>query len=200
MQRNSSDPGIIHIVIKAWPKHTGFFPSIFNPWETFFLPQQIKGGWVRRQGPDQLSKAAISTVLSVWHTSKIWALSKAKEAISQQGKLFSSILLYWYLPLLNSFFPAIISLHYFTLSCPSIFFCSHNLHFNFVTLFGSSLLLYALSINCCNSIVLLYLFSLPLLSWLYYFDKCHLVKKIQLAAAPSPSHSCAGELSRFPHF
>lgn len=92
---------------RLWPKLTDPHPTpetpIFNPWETFFLPQQIKGGWVRRQGPDQLSEAAISTVLSFWHTSKIWALSKAKEAISQQGKLFTSISLYWYLSLHISF-------------------------------------------------------------------------------------------------
>lgn len=110
-----------HIIIKASTKqHWFFFCSlIFNPWETFFPPQQIKEGWVGRQGPDQLSQAAISTVLSVWHTRKIWALSKAEGAISQPSELFSSILLYYYLPLLIFFSPAIIPLPCFTLSFPS---------------------------------------------------------------------------------
>lgn len=96
-----------------------FFCSlIFNPWETFFLSQQIKEGWVRCQGPDQLSQAAISTVLSLWHARKTWALSKAEGAISQPSKLFSSILLY--LPLLIFFSSAIIPLPHLTFSSPSI--------------------------------------------------------------------------------
>lgn len=111
-----------HIIIKATIKQHRFFCSlIFNPWETFFLPHQIKEGWVGRQGPDQLSRAAISTVLSFWHTRKICSLSKAEGAISQPSKLFSSILLYWYLPLLIFFSPAIIPLPYSTLSLPSSF-------------------------------------------------------------------------------
>lgn len=73
---------------RLWPRHRFFFCSlILNPWETF-LSQQIKGGWVRRQGPDQLSQTAISTVLSFWHTRKIWALSEAEGPSASQASYF----------------------------------------------------------------------------------------------------------------
>lgn len=102
-----------------------FSSLIINPWETFFLPQQIKEGWVGRQGPDQLSQAAISTVLSLWHTGEIWALSKAERAISQASKaIFFHFTLQ--LPstahfLFPSYYPFIpISLHPFRLSFPLV--------------------------------------------------------------------------------
>lgn len=36
---------------RLWTNNTDFFfcSLIFNPWETFFLPPQIKEGWVRRR-------------------------------------------------------------------------------------------------------------------------------------------------------
>lgn len=129
-----------------------FCSLIFNPWETFFLPQQIKEGWVRCQGPDQLSQAAISTVLSLWHTRKIWALSKAEGAISKPSKLFSSILLYRYLPLLIFFSPAIIPLLYLTF--PSIFPPFSHPLIQCHSILSFILPFYALSIVHYKSIVL----------------------------------------------
>lgn len=154
-----------------------FLFPIFKSWETFFLPQQIKEVWFGRQRPDQLSQAAISTVLSFWHSRKIWALSKAGGAISQPTKLFSSILLHPYLPLLIFFSPAIIPLPYFTLSFPSIFppFSSSFNPASHHCFFKLSIFSVPSSVLIVHSFSPSFLYAFPY-SRLLYFDKCHLVK------------------------
>lgn len=78
-------------------------------------------GLSQTPGARSIIQAAIFTVLSIWHATKIWALSKAEDAISQPRKQFYFIVNFHY----SLSFPQMLTLysiwHYpFHLS---IFFC-----------------------------------------------------------------------------
>lgn len=69
-------------------------PLIINPPETFFLPLQFKGDWGWRQRPDQLSGAAISTVLSHWQARKSGPYQRLERPSASQVSHFPPIRLF----------------------------------------------------------------------------------------------------------
>lgn len=93
-------------------------------------------GLSQTPGARSIIQAAIFIVLSIWHATKIWALSKAEDAISQPRKQFYFILLYRQLPLLTLLSSAVNPLLHLTLSFPPIRFLlsfNQNSHYYFVS-------------------------------------------------------------------